>query len=172
MTDSEREKLIVDLIPLAKWYAGKLSPQRVQAFAIDHDDLVSVGLLAALKAVDRYDPSLDTSFETYVSGRMRGAMLDEINRFRPGRRHKAHGQVSIEASGTAHLGVEEPDDDAVDAGLDLPPLIAQLKAHEQVVLRRYYKQGRSLKNAIPGRTESRASQIRRDALARLKRKLE
>lgn len=40
------------------------------------DDIVQEGLLVLLSAVDKYDPSQNVKFETYVSKRLRGMILD------------------------------------------------------------------------------------------------
>ena len=40
------------------------------------DDIISEGLLVLLNAVDKFDPSKDVKFETYVSKRLRGMVID------------------------------------------------------------------------------------------------
>ena len=40
------------------------------------DDIVQEGLLVLLNAVDKFDPSQNVKFETYVSKRLRGMILD------------------------------------------------------------------------------------------------
>ena len=40
------------------------------------DDIVQEGLLVLLNAVDKYDPAQNVKFETYVSKRLRGMILD------------------------------------------------------------------------------------------------
>lgn len=40
------------------------------------EDIISEGLLTLVKAVDRYDPENDAKFETYVSKRIRGMVID------------------------------------------------------------------------------------------------
>lgn len=53
---------------------SKLPPQFELA------DLMQVGMLGLINAVDNYDESHGASFETYARIRIRGAMLDEIRR--------------------------------------------------------------------------------------------
>ncbi len=40
------------------------------------EDIISEGLLTLVKAIDRYDPERDAKFETYVSKRIRGMVID------------------------------------------------------------------------------------------------
>ncbi|MDP0501019.1 MAG: FliA/WhiG family RNA polymerase sigma factor [Verrucomicrobiota bacterium JB022] len=54
--------------------ARQLPPQ------VELDDLHSVGVIGLLKAFQRFDSTLGTSFEAYANTRIRGAMLDELRR--------------------------------------------------------------------------------------------
>jgi RNA polymerase sigma factor for flagellar operon FliA len=47
---------------------------------VDHDDLHSAGLIGLLQALRNFNPSCNTSFESYARVRVRGAMLDELRR--------------------------------------------------------------------------------------------
>lgn len=40
------------------------------------DDIINEGILVLLNAVDKFDPTKDTKFETYVSKRLRGMVID------------------------------------------------------------------------------------------------
>jgi len=42
------------------------------------EDLVSAGVFGMFDAVERFDPARGVKFETYCTGRIRGAMLDEL----------------------------------------------------------------------------------------------
>ena len=48
---------------------------------VELDDLLQVGMMGLLKAIENFDPSQGASFETYASIRIRGAMLDEVRKF-------------------------------------------------------------------------------------------
>src|SRR5581483_7141399 len=45
---------------------------------LDAEDLVSVGVIGLMDALDKYDPTREAKFKTYAEFRIRGAMLDEI----------------------------------------------------------------------------------------------
>jgi RNA polymerase sigma factor for flagellar operon FliA len=45
---------------------------------IDIDDLMNVGVIGLIQAVDRYDPKRDNKFMTYAVFRIKGAVLSEL----------------------------------------------------------------------------------------------
>lgn len=76
-TDTENA-LVQKYMPLVSAVMGRLAmtlPEHVS-----QDDLYSAGLIGLLQALRNYDPSCNTSFETYARVRVRGAMLDELRR--------------------------------------------------------------------------------------------
>ncbi len=73
---SAREKLVLECLPMVKALAQRFS---VYMFpCCDNDDLVSMGVIGLLDALEKYDPVMQTSFRTYAKYRIRGAILDEI----------------------------------------------------------------------------------------------
>jgi RNA polymerase sigma factor for flagellar operon FliA len=73
-----RDALIRKYLPLVKQVAGRLSmglPSQVE-----EDDLIASGVIGLLEALDRFNPSFNTTFKTYATWRIRGAMLDELRK--------------------------------------------------------------------------------------------
>ena len=70
-----REELIVAYRPLVFWVAG-----RIHAAPSLRQDLVQEGMLAMIGAVDRFDPDRDLKFATYACHRIRGQMLNMLER--------------------------------------------------------------------------------------------
>jgi len=71
-----REKLLERYTPLIKYVVERLSvglPKNV-----DHDDLMSAGILGLLDAYDKFDAGKGTKFETYAVWRIKGAVLDQL----------------------------------------------------------------------------------------------
>jgi RNA polymerase sigma factor for flagellar operon FliA len=71
-----REKLLERYTPLIKYVVERLSvglPKNV-----DHDDLMSAGMLGLLDAYDKFDAGKGTKFETYAVWRIKGAVLDQL----------------------------------------------------------------------------------------------
>lgn len=70
-----REELIVAYRPLVFWIARKLrvAPSLRQ-------DVVQEGMLALIRAVDRFDPGREFKFSTYACHRIRGQMINMLER--------------------------------------------------------------------------------------------
>ncbi|MDN5330921.1 MAG: polymerase sigma factor FliA [Tepidanaerobacteraceae bacterium] len=73
-----KEKLVKTYIPLVKHIAARLAINLPPS--VDYDDLVSVGVIGLLQAIDRYDVEKGVKFETFAYMRIKGAMLDELRR--------------------------------------------------------------------------------------------
>ena len=74
---SEKLGQIVDQYgPMVKYVAGRIA-QRLPAH-VELDDLVSVGMLGLMDAVEKFDASRGAKFKTYAEFRVRGAILDEL----------------------------------------------------------------------------------------------
>jgi len=69
-----RERLVLAYIGLVKSVVGRMSVGRVPG--VEHDDLVSSGILGLIDAIDRFDPEKGVRFEAYAITRIRGAVLD------------------------------------------------------------------------------------------------
>ena len=71
-----REAVIKEYAPMVKYVANRIAmrlPPHVEV-----DDLISVGVLGLIDAIDKYDPSRGAKFKTYAEFRVRGAILDEL----------------------------------------------------------------------------------------------
>ena len=75
-SDSHREPIIKEFAHIVKAMAHRLA-YRLPAY-MDAEDLVSVGIIGLMDAMDKYDPGREAKFKTYAEFRIRGAMLDEI----------------------------------------------------------------------------------------------
>ena len=70
-----REELIIAYRPLVFWLAGKL-----KVFPSLRQDIIQEGMLALINSVDRFDPSRDLRFTTYAYHRIRGQMINLLDR--------------------------------------------------------------------------------------------
>lgn len=70
---------LVQHMPLVKKIALHLSA-RLPA-SVDIDDLIQVGMLGLLEALQNFDATKGAQFTTFAKLRVRGAMLDEVRRF-------------------------------------------------------------------------------------------
>ena len=75
-TAAYREKLITEYLPYVKRIVHRLAMHLPST--IDIDDLMNVGVIGLIQAVDRYDPKRDNKFMTYAVFRIKGAVLSEL----------------------------------------------------------------------------------------------
>ncbi|MBC7330990.1 MAG: FliA/WhiG family RNA polymerase sigma factor [Synergistetes bacterium] len=73
-----KEKLIQRYVPLVKYIVSRMGVAFPRGF--DEDDLISVGIMGLLEAIDRFDPQRNVKFETFASLRIKGAIIDELRR--------------------------------------------------------------------------------------------
>jgi RNA polymerase sigma factor FliA len=71
-----REAVIKEYAPMVKYVANRIA-MRLPPH-IEVDDLISVGVLGLIDAIDKYDSSRGAKFKTYAEFRVRGAILDEL----------------------------------------------------------------------------------------------
>lgn len=75
-SEKEKEELIREMTPFIKYtayrYQWRVPPQ------LTVDDLISVGIMGLLDAINKYDPAKKTKLKTYAEFRIKGAMLDEL----------------------------------------------------------------------------------------------
>lgn len=70
------EQIIIEYSPMIKYVANRIAmrlPPHVEV-----DDLISVGVLGLLDAIEKYDPGRGAKFKTYAEFRVRGSILDEL----------------------------------------------------------------------------------------------
>lgn len=74
--ETGRERIIREFAHIIHAMAHRLS-FRLPAY-LDAEDLISVGTIGLMDAMEKYDPTREAKFKTYAEFRIRGAMLDEI----------------------------------------------------------------------------------------------
>ncbi len=77
MTDKkERDELIMKYVPLVKNIVGRIAMRLPYYMA--KDDLINVGVIGLMSALEKFDENRNVRFETYAGFRIRGAVLDEL----------------------------------------------------------------------------------------------
>ena len=71
-----RDQLISEYLPYVKRIVQRLAVHLPST--VDIDDLMNVGVIGLIQAVDRYDPRRDNKFMTYAIFRIKGAVLSEL----------------------------------------------------------------------------------------------
>ena len=73
-----RDRLVLTYAPLVKFVAYRRVGELPASCEVD--DLVSAGLEALIKSLDRYDPEKGATLEQFVWTRIHGAVIDELRR--------------------------------------------------------------------------------------------
>ena len=73
----KRDELIMKYAPLVKNIVGRLAA-KLPIDSGDKEDLINVGIMGLMSALDKFDKTRNVQFETYASFRIRGAVLDEL----------------------------------------------------------------------------------------------
>ena len=71
-----RAELITTYTPLVRFVVGRLGIP--PSCILDADDLLSCGTIGLITAVDRFDPTRGSRFESFASTRIRGAVIDHL----------------------------------------------------------------------------------------------
>jgi len=73
------ERLLEVYLPLIRYHADQL--MRRTPASIEMDDLIDAGVLGLLDGAQRFDQEREVQFKTFVSYRVRGAMIDYLRAF-------------------------------------------------------------------------------------------
>ncbi len=81
LSEKEKEELIIKYGGLVKYMAYRLAARLPEHVTVD--DLISAGMIGFIDALEKFDPSRNVKFKTYMEIRVRGAMLDELRTMDP-----------------------------------------------------------------------------------------
>ena len=57
-----------------------LQMRNVYSGTLQMEDIINEGVIAIMKSIDRYDPERDNKFETFISRRLRGMIIDLVRK--------------------------------------------------------------------------------------------
>ncbi len=120
-TPAQRDALILDHVALVRIIAGRLA--RRLPSSVDVDELVSVGTVGLIDAIDRFDPERGVPFKGFADLRIRGAMVDYLRGIDPVSRAVRRKHNALEAKRTElrnRLG-RAPTREEMARGLELQP---------------------------------------------------
>jgi len=76
-----KRKLVVRYAGLVQFVLSRFGlAHRAGSLGLERSDLVQMGMIGLLDAVERFSPALGVKFETYAVSRIRGTILDEMRR--------------------------------------------------------------------------------------------
>ncbi len=76
--ESKRDSLIMQHYPMVRRIAYRMA-RRLPRY-VDVEDLVNIGMIGLIDAVDRFEPTRATSFSAYARIRVQGAIVDEMRK--------------------------------------------------------------------------------------------
>jgi RNA polymerase sigma factor for flagellar operon FliA len=74
--ERQKEVALSKYAPLVKYVVDRLALHLPKS--VERDDLISAAIIGLFDALEKYDASKGTKFETYAIWRIRGAILDEL----------------------------------------------------------------------------------------------
>jgi RNA polymerase sigma factor FliA len=72
-----RDELVLQYAPLVKHVVSRVTA-KLPLPAMDKEEMVNVGIIGLMSAMDKFDEKRNVKFETYACFRIRGAVLDEL----------------------------------------------------------------------------------------------
>jgi len=159
--EGARERLILAYRPLVFWIARKfrVAPQRYQ-------DLIQEGMIALIKAVDRFEPGRNIRFVTYGFYRIKGQMTNFLQRV------EARAPSPVDDS---EIQIPDPFDvDSLDWKICLADGIEALSEREGKIIRALVLEGLKAREYAEstGMDVSNVYRIQRRAMAKLRAWLE
>ncbi len=76
---NDPDALLAEYLPLIRYHADQL--MRRTPDSIELDDLINAGVVGLLDGAQRFDSEREVQFKTFVSYRVRGAMIDYLRAF-------------------------------------------------------------------------------------------
>ena len=152
-----REELIVAYRPLVFWIAGKIHTMDVEL----RQDIIQEGMLALIRAVDKFKPEQGYKFTTYAYHTIHGQIINMLERSEK----RAPVPVPDEYL-QADYDMETDGDDWIDA----ENAILRLEGREAEVLSALFFEGKKPKDIAEEKKldVSHVYRIRRSAIARIR----
>lgn len=172
------EQRIQEFTPAIRAMAHRLA-FRLPAY-LDAEDLISVGTIGLMDAMDKCDPSRKANFKAYAWFRIRGAMIDEIREmsFVPRSIYESaitvghHHMCNVEDTALTDTHMPDPLSYAISQceRNSIIQAISRLSERARAVITLYYYRDLTMKEI--GRrlslTEGRVSQIHSQAILKLR----
>ncbi|MBQ7155684.1 MAG: sigma-70 family RNA polymerase sigma factor [Synergistaceae bacterium] len=152
-----REELIIAYRPLVFWIAGKIhvtDPELKQ-------DLVQEGMLALIRAVDKFEPEREYKFSTFAYHKIHGQMINLLER------SEKRAPVPVPDE---WLNCDEDEDSGDDDWLDASSAVSRLQGREAEVVSALFFEGKDPKDIAAEKKldVSHVYRLRRSAIARIR----
>lgn len=181
-----RNRIVMTAHPHAKHLASKMARRFSQGRScIDADDLTNVAMMAAMRALERFEPSRGIKFLSYAAYRMDNALKDHLRECdwvpRLERERAAAGllpepakMVSIDSpprgESSPHVHEATMPDAAITARDTVRDMLRQLDRNKRTIVQLYHLEELTMREIgkVLGVSESRISQLHMEAMAELR----
>jgi RNA polymerase sigma factor for flagellar operon FliA len=119
-----RERLILEHLPQVRWVATRIHEKLPDATCLE--DLISIGIVGLINAIDNFDPQFNVKLKTYAEHKIRGAILDSVRGLDGIPAHKRKRLKQMQAA----IG-------ALEQRLQRAPAEEEIAAHLGVSLQNY-----------------------------------
>ena len=76
ISSGNRDELIRKYVYLVNWVVGRLPLASLKG--LDREDLIGYGIIGLIEAVDRFDSTRNSNFESFAITRIRGSIYDQL----------------------------------------------------------------------------------------------
>ncbi len=153
-----REELIIAYRPLVFWIAGKIHVNDPEI----KQDMIQEGMLALIRAVDKFEPEREYRFSTYAYHKIHGQMINMLERSEK----RAPVPVPDEWLNTADDDEDRSDEDWLYAS----EAVSRLEGREAEVVQALFFEGKKPKDIAAEQKldVSHVYRLRRSAIARIR----
>ncbi len=153
-----REELIIAYRPLVFWIAGKIHVNDPEV----KQDMIQEGMLALIRAVDKFEPEREYRFSTYAYHKIHGQMINMLERSEK----RAPVPVPDEWLNAAEDDEDRSDDDWLYAS----EAVSRLEGREAEVVQALFFEGKKPKDIAAEQKldVSHVYRLRRSAIARIR----
>src|SRR5580698_7596629 len=119
---ASREDLIMEHLPQVRWIATRIHEKLTGNTSLE--DLISIGIIGLINAIDNFDPTLNVKLRTYAEYRIRGAILDSVRGMDGIAPHKRKRLKQVQSAlDTLEQRLQRPPEEeeiAAELGMGLP----------------------------------------------------
>ena len=152
-----REELIVAYRPLVFWIAGKIHVADNEL----KQDIIQEGMLALIRAVDKFEPEREFKFSTYAYHKIHGQIINMLER------SEKKAPLPVPDEWLVH---DEDYDDGEDEWLDVSQSISKLEGREAEIVTALFFEGKKPKDVATEKKldVSHVYRLRRTAIAKIR----
>src|SRR5436853_4755946 len=116
----ERERLILEHLPQVRLIARRIQERLPDNISLD--DLVSIGVIGLIAAIDNFDPRHNVKLKTYAEYKIRGAILDGLRGldWAPRQKRRMSKQIEAAVASAEQRLQRSPTEDEISMELRIP----------------------------------------------------